>query len=98
LNREGAKDAKGFWFFRIGAKPIRKRQRLGVVAANPDCLQDNGGCWQLVNLHLNFGTDFTDDTVFLFEPRRREDREGFLFFPDRGKTDQKKATPWGRGC
>jgi len=32
LNRKGAKYAKGFLgFFRIGVKPIRKRQRLGGV-------------------------------------------------------------------
>jgi len=38
LNRKGTKGAKFFGFFRIGVKPIRKRQRLGGVAANSDCL------------------------------------------------------------
>ena len=56
-----------------------------------------GGVGNKGNLLVSFGTDFTDDTVFLFEPRRRQGREGFWVFPDRGKTDQEKATPWGCG-
>ena len=34
---------------------------------------------------------------FFVEPQRREVCEGFFVFPDRGKTDQEKATPWRCG-
>jgi hypothetical protein len=44
-----------------------------------------------------FGTDYTDYTVFCLGREGAKDAKGFLVFPDRGKTDQEKATPWGCG-
>ena len=40
-----------------------------------------------------FDTDFADYTAFGLNREGAKTAKGVLFFPDRGKTDQEKATP-----
>jgi len=46
---------------------------------------------------LFFGTDYADFAGFGLNRKGAKNAKGFWGFPDRGKTDQEKATPWGCG-